>query len=138
MTEGKTIVTLTLGGLVALVGAAVGLWWLMVTHVGPDAARLWALVATAGLPLALALGYRLGHTEARGHVAGLEQGVGQVMKAAQGTAALRVSVARAMRAAPPVAPAPALDPGQVVIIPAAGPGRDRAGALAGDDVLLLE
>jgi len=133
VTAVKVIVTLTLVGLAVLIGTAAGLWWLMTTHVGPDVARLWALAATGAVPLAFALGYKLGHVEARGKVAGLDLGVGKVMRAAGQTAGLRVQAARAMRRPDP--PPPVVDPGQVVIIPALTPA---VGPGNGDDVLLLE
>jgi len=120
-------------GLLACLGLATlggGAWWLVQEHVGADAARLWALLATVGLPVVLAVGYWLGRVESRGLVAGLDTGIGKAMDAASKTANLRVNVLRATQR--PVPPAP-LDPRQVVIIPAPAPAMG-----GGDDVLLLE
>jgi hypothetical protein len=93
----KAIAALAALALVGLVMVVLGAWWLVNTFVSADVARVWALLATAALPLVAWVAHRLGHVEARGHVAGIDAGVNKVMAAAQDTAALRVNVARVMR-----------------------------------------
>lgn len=63
-----------IAGLVIL-AAVVCLAWLGMSRVSPDAARVWALVATLLLPAALAGGIRYGQAEARGAVAGIARGM---------------------------------------------------------------
>lgn len=100
--------TTDIRGILALVAIALALlaglvalaWWGM-SHVGPNAARIWALSATLLVPVACWVGYRLGsrrvaetEAEARGTLVGLEAGVRQVMTAAAQTADLRISTVR--------------------------------------------
>ena len=57
-----------------LTGAAWGLWSLMLLVPG-NVARLWALVATAGMPFSAWFFWYLGHTEVRGLLHGFDQAV---------------------------------------------------------------
>lgn len=73
--------------------------------------RWWAAAATLALPATAALAYSLGRTEARGHIAGLTQGVEAVSGAAQRVveaaghvADVRVATAQRMRQQRPTAP----------------------------------
>lgn len=105
-------VFLVLLGLLLAGLALLGVWRLM-QGVSPEAARVWALVATVALP-AVAWGfYRLGQTEARGAVAGLKMGTEHVLGAAAKAVDLRVTnvrkVKEAMSDTPPVVILP--DPG---------------------------
>ena len=77
-------------------GAVSLLWWAM-SQVGPDTARIWALVATLIIVPAGLLGYRLGHVEARGRMAGIDDGISRVMQAAGGAIDLRASAASSMK-----------------------------------------
>jgi len=61
--------------IVALVGWAV---WAVMLTVEPNAARLWALIATIALPAVGAGCYWLGSTEARGTLKGFDLGVSKI------------------------------------------------------------
>jgi len=63
------LVSLTL-----LAGLGWGLWSLMLLVPG-DIARLWALLATTGMPFSAWLFWYLGHTEVRGLLSGFDQAV---------------------------------------------------------------
>ena len=98
-------VMLGLGAVVLIValGLSGGLLYALNTA-GVTTLRWWAGLATALLPFAGALAYWLGRLEARGHVAGLAQGIEAVSKAAQKTtevaqrtADIRVTTAQRMR-----------------------------------------
>ena len=93
----KAIAALVGLAVLGLAGVVLGAWWLVNEFVSAEVARLWALGATAALPLVAWGAHHWGHVEARGHVAGIDAGVSKVMTAAQDTAALRVHVARALR-----------------------------------------
>ena len=60
--------------LLLLAGAAWGLWSLMLLVPG-NVARLWALLATIGMPFSAWLFWYLGHTEVRGLLSGFDQAV---------------------------------------------------------------
>ena len=83
-------------------GVSYGLYRLTLAHVGHSAAVVWALVATALLPIFLWGGYRLGKVESRGTLNGLAAGVGAVMGAASQVADVKVSTTRRMRQPDPV------------------------------------
>ena len=115
-----------LGALVIL-GIAVWLAWLGMLAVSPNAARAWALIATALLPFVAWASWYFGRTEARGRLAGIDQAVDKVMGAATRAASLRVGTSRAMRHAqgaeradPPIVVLP-----DVEIIPRQLPASDR-------------
>jgi len=78
----------------AVVGAVA--WWGM-SFVSPNWARLWALLATVALPGVACGAWWFGHIEAKGRLAGIDQAVDKVMRAATGAAGLTVQGARAMR-----------------------------------------
>lgn len=80
-----------MAGVGALMISAAALWlvWRGMLQVSPNAARAWALAATALLPLAAWSGWWFGHTEARGRLAGIDQAVDKVMSAATRVAAPR-------------------------------------------------
>jgi putative flippase GtrA len=98
--------------LVALAMAAGFIWllWRGMLLVPPNAARVWALVATALLPIVGRAGWWFGHSEARGRLAGIDQGVDRMMGALARAAGLQVSTARAIHR--PVAQEP-----PVVVLP---------------------
>ena len=60
--------------LVLLAGIAWGVWSLMLLVPG-DTARLWALLATIGMPFTWWFSWYLGHTEVRGLLHGFDQAV---------------------------------------------------------------
>ena len=102
-----------LGALVVL-ASIVWLVWRLALGVPPNAARAWALAATALLPLTAWVSWYFGHTEARGRLAGIDQAVDKVMGAATKTAGLRVGATRALRQAAKPEPSPTLP---TVILP---------------------
>ncbi len=94
----------------SIVLAAVLLLAYALAHASETALRWWAgLITAVILPIALT-SYWLGHTEARGRIAGLDLGINAVTKAAVNTtdaagrtANIRVQAARQV-AAPPTTP----------------------------------
>ena len=93
------VVALVLGAL------GYGIAWGM-SYVGLTAARVWAVLATLGLPLCMWIGIRIGNNGARAHLRGIDDGLEKVSKAAAqvheaGTKAidLRGQAAFAMRRA---------------------------------------
>ena len=68
------LIKVLLVGLVILAGIIVFAWWVM-GFVPPNWARLWALAATAALPLATWAGWWFGNTEARGKLAGFDNAI---------------------------------------------------------------
>ncbi|MBU0490451.1 MAG: hypothetical protein KKA73_21530 [Chloroflexi bacterium] len=108
-TRGQIIgVGLVLGAGLTLAG--VGLLAFIIANTSPIDARMWAFLATLGMPLGGLAGYWLGRVEARGRVAGIDQGIERVSRAANDTATLRVNVAHAMRA-------PAQSPATIIELP---------------------
>ncbi len=85
------VVLAVVGGLVYTVGQA-----------DVTALRWWAGVATVVVPLVGLAGYSLGRMEARGHVAGLAEGIEAVSKAAYKAADVRVMTTRRMKERAPV------------------------------------
>jgi len=83
--------------LAILAGAAWGLYKLALAHTSHAGAVLWALGATALIPVSDYVCYRLGQTESKGTLNGLAAGVSAVMKAANETANLKVNVTHALR-----------------------------------------
>lgn len=59
--------------------------------------RWWAGIATVVLPLAAVAAFFVGRMEARGHVAGLAQGIEAVSRAAKETADIRVTTTQRLR-----------------------------------------
>jgi hypothetical protein len=80
--------TIIVSGLIA---GVIVLAWRGMSHVEADAARAWALVATLLLPLGIWIGYRLGHTEAKGRLRGIDDGLDRVVHAASKAIDLRVT-----------------------------------------------
>ena len=64
-----------------VVGAGLAAWHAM-GKVAPDAARAWALIATVVLPGVFWAGWRMGHTEAKGRLQGIDDGLDKIVKAA--------------------------------------------------------
>ncbi len=95
MSKEQVIAKLILAILVGLVA----LIWRGMLLAPSNVARLWALLATAALPVAA--GWWFGHTEARGRLAGIDQAVDRVMTAASKTAGLRVNTTRSIRTETP-------------------------------------
>ena len=60
----------------------------------------WALGATVTVPLAAWAGWRLGHMEARGVLAGIGLGTGPVVQTAEKIATVKASAARQMKQEP--------------------------------------
>ncbi len=75
--------------LVGLLAAVVGGLWLLTGELEPDILRAWAIVATLLLPLVGWACYKWGHTEARGRLKGMDDGVGKVVQAAGAAIDLR-------------------------------------------------
>jgi hypothetical protein len=88
----------------AMLAGIIWLIWCGMLLVPANTARLWALLATALLPVVAWAGWYFGHTEARGRLAGIDQAVDKVMGAATRAAGLQVSAARAMRRSAPEPP----------------------------------
>lgn len=106
-------------GLALLYGAGRLAWHAMST-IPSDTARAWALIVTVLLPFAIWTGWYAGHTEARGRLAGIDQAVDKVMRAATRAASLRIGTAQALHQRPaPPSPSPPPDVAlpQVEIIP---------------------
>ena len=114
-------------GLLSLTGAGWLAWRLMLL-VSPDAARLWALIATGLLPAVGYAAWCLGQLEARGRLAGMDQAIGKVMGAAARTADLRAGATQAIQRA-------ATRPPEIVALPEVEITR-RAPAPASDVVEL--
>ena len=110
--------------LAILAGAAWGLYRLALANTSHAGAVLWALGATALIPVSDYVCYRLGQTESKGTLNGLAAGVSAVMKAANDTADLKVNVHHALRQ-PPVQT-------QVVELPPLPPVRRYSSLDAGD------
>jgi len=88
--------------MLAIIAGLMALIWRGMLKVPPNVARLWALLATALLPVFAWGGWFFGHTEARGRLAGIDQAVDRVMGAATKAAGLGVSTRRAMRRQEPI------------------------------------
>ena len=71
--------TLLALGLVIGVGL---LAWHGMERVNPDGARAWALAVTVVLPGVFWAGWRMGHTEAKGRLRGIDDGLDKIVKAA--------------------------------------------------------
>ena len=109
-------VTLTVIIIISLAVLAMALWgiWEIAMLVPPNAARLWALVATALFPTAIAVTWRVATRYASGVVHGIDTGIDKVAKAGADAANLRVSITRALKETPP---SPAVVLPQVEIVP---------------------
>jgi hypothetical protein len=104
-------------GFLGLVAGAfalvVWLCWSAMRQVSADTARAWALIATVLVPVVGYVAWRLGQTEARSRLAGIDQAVNKVMDVARRTADVRVRTVSQMRQAatkpaPPPVPEPQL------------------------------
>ncbi|MEN6507030.1 MAG: hypothetical protein ABFD92_21045 [Planctomycetaceae bacterium] len=100
MMDWKSTAIKVTSGISFLIGV-VGLAWLGMEKVSPDAARFWALLSTvlliAGAPLAFLAGVRYGHAESKGAITGLDMGVSRVQQAAAQAASLGLSNIRTTR-----------------------------------------
>ena len=89
-----------------LLGLAIwGVWQLVSIYVSPTWTRIWALIATALIPVAGWACFNLGLTENRGRLAGIDAGIDRVVKSAAAAIDLRATSTRKMRQAqqdPPV------------------------------------
>jgi len=92
----------TIGALLLVTGISYGAYRLALANVGHENAIIWALLATALLPVSLFAGYKWGKVESRGTLNGLAAGVGAVMGAASQVADVKVSTTRRMRQPDPV------------------------------------
>ena len=92
-------VTLAVIGIVSLALLFLAGWgvWELALLVPPNPARLWALVATALLPVTVFVTWRLATRYAVGVVHGIDAGISKVAKAGSDAAALRVHVHHALR-----------------------------------------
>ena len=81
-------------------GVCYGLYRLTLANVGHGMAVAWALGATVTVPLAAWAGWRLGHMEARGVLAGIGLGTGPVVQTAEKIATVKASAARQMKQEP--------------------------------------
>jgi len=75
--------------------------WLLVAKVEHGVLAAWALGVTAAVPLAAWSGWRLGHMESRGVLAGIGLGTGPVVQTAEKIATVKAGAARAMKAPEP-------------------------------------
>jgi hypothetical protein len=101
----RAVLVILLVSLAVVAGMSYGIWWLM-SQVPLVAARIWAIVATAGMPLCLWLGLRIGKSGMQAWVHGVDTGLEQVTKAAAQisqagaeSASLRGQTARTIREA---------------------------------------
>ena len=83
-----------------LAGVAWGLYKLALAHTSHGGAVLWALGATAAIPLTGYACFKLGKTESRGVKDGLAAGVSAVMDAANETADIKMRVTHTVRQPP--------------------------------------
>ena len=92
-------VTLVVIGISAIALLFLATWgiWEVTLFVPPDAARVWALVATALLPVAVFVTWKVTLKYAAGLVRGIDTGIGAVSKAGAEAANLRVHVHHALR-----------------------------------------
>lgn len=93
---GAVVVALLLAGALGY-GA-----WRLVRTVEHGVLAAWTLLATMGLPIALYVGYRLGQTEARGTVSGLQTGLDAAVGAGRSIAEVKVGAARRVRQVEPM------------------------------------
>lgn len=107
----------TLVSLGILAGIAWGLWSLMLLVPG-NAARLWALLATAVVPLNAWFFWWLGHTEVRGLLSGFDQAVDKMCMAITRSAGL-------VRDRQPIIMPQAMEQPAIQIIPAQTLPRDQ-------------
>jgi hypothetical protein len=92
-------VTLAVIGISAIALLFLATWgiWEVTLFVPPNAARVWALVATALLPVAVFVTWKVTLKYAAGLVRGIDTGIGAVSKAGAEAANLRVHVHHALR-----------------------------------------
>ena len=109
-------VTLAVIGISAIALLFLATWgiWEVTLFVPPNAARVWALVATALLPVTAFVTWRLALRYAVGVVHGIDTGIDKVAKAGADAANLRVSITRALKETPP---SPVVVLPQVEIVP---------------------
>lgn len=92
--------------LVLVAGGAWAVWTFFEAYITPDWTRGIAILTVALLPVIGWASYKLGLTESRGKLRGIDQGVSRVMGAASAVADLRPTLAQRMRQAtqpePPV------------------------------------
>ena len=102
--------------ILAMAGAlAYGLYKVTLANTTHGAVVVWALLATALLPVAFWAGASWGNRGARGMVEGLHEGVSTVMTAANKTADLKVNASRAIHT--PVQPPQAVLPEIIDVTP---------------------
>jgi hypothetical protein len=65
--------------LLVIVGVIYSIWHFGMKRVPPDVARLWAMLATAMLPVTAVLFWWFGNTEARGRMKGIDDAVDKMM-----------------------------------------------------------
>lgn len=86
----------------AIYGAGRLVWW-AASQVPPDAARMWAMLATALLPLTAWAGWYFGHTESRGVLSGIDKAADKMFGLMTQTLSARVGTAKALQQAAPQA-----------------------------------
>lgn len=75
--------------LAMILAAVVGGLWLLTGGLETDIIRAWAILATLLLPFVGWACFKWGHTEARGRLRGIDDGVGKVVQAADAAINLR-------------------------------------------------
>lgn len=88
MDDLKVLGVLVLAVALVLAAAVAGLW-LLAASMSPEAVAGWAVAATLLLPLVGFGCFKWGHTEARGRLKGMDDGVGKVVQAASAAIDLR-------------------------------------------------
>lgn len=88
------------GGLVIVGGIFYVAWWAVAKYVPHGVLAAWMPLSIVLIVVAAVAGVRYGQTESRGVVNGLAAGVGAVMKAANDTANLKVTMGRQVRGVP--------------------------------------
>lgn len=130
MDDLKVMGVLALGLLIILAGAVAGLW-LLTARMEPEAVRAWAVAATLLLPL-IGLGcFKWGHTEARGRLRGMDDGLGKVVQAANAAIDLRAKHAVTIKQS-------MSEPSPYVVLPAPEPSFTMRPQLTAGDVVELE
>jgi hypothetical protein len=125
------IVVVFLVASVIILSAMGFLAWSLMLRVEPNVARAWALITTVLLPIVGFAGYRLGKTEERGTLKGLEVGVSRVIDAANRTADVKATATRRMRQAQ-------AEPPSVVVLPPPEPSFSIRPQLTAGEVIELE
>ena len=73
-------------------------------HREHEVLAVWALLATALIPIVAAIAHKVGHLESKGKIAGLDLGLAAAINAGRAIADVKVGATRALRQPEPQAP----------------------------------